>query len=131
MLKTTMRHPALLVAAFLATGSVAMGCGSPTGPTTRPVIVSEPPATPTVTLTVRVLRRSAETPLEGALVHVDKEIGRADALGLCRFSVPSGELMSVNVSATGFMPISAAGVLQSGERWTFWLENADDANQEP
>lgn len=79
------------------------------------------PSVGRVQLTVRVLVRATAEPLAGALVQVSAHTGHTDASGLCRFSVPSGDLVNVDVSANGFGPFGASGVLASDERWTFYL----------
>ena len=128
MSKNDGRLPALLAAGLLVTHGLVTACASPTGPSTTPVssATPQPTATAPVTLTVRVLRRSVETPLEGAVVHVASEAVRADASGICQFSLLPGQLASVEVSAAGFLPLSASGVLHNDERWTFWLEHVED-----
>ncbi len=68
-----------------------------------------------------MLVRATETPLAGALVHVFTDAGRTDESGLCHFSVRPGDLANVDVSAEGFDPLGASGVLASNERWTFYL----------
>jgi hypothetical protein len=77
-----------------------------------------------VQLTVRVLVRSSELPLPGALVLVSAEGGRTDEHGECRFSVRPGDLLYVSASASGFDPLGASGVLANDEQWTFYLTPA-------
>src|SRR5689334_5162892 len=81
----------------------AMGCVSPAGPSSNP-----PPRIPTapeaslVTLTVRVLTRTSELPIEDAMIDVTDTTGRTDETGICTFSVKPGVTADVNVSASGF-----------------------------
>ena len=72
-------------------------------------------------MTIRVLVRATGAPLAGALVHVFDDAGRTDEQGVCHFSVRPGDLANVDVSAKGFDPLGASGVLASDERWTFYL----------
>ena len=75
-----------------------------------------------VMLTVRVLARASETPIEGAIVTVvDHRSYQTDTAGICTFPVESGQMTDVDVTASGYLPIGAGGVLSSDERWTFYL----------
>lgn len=75
-----------------------------------------------VMLTVRVLARASETPIEGAIVTVvDHRSYQTDTAGTCTFPVESGQMTDVDVTASGYLPIGAGGVLSSDERWTFYL----------
>ncbi len=115
-------------AALLLASCVAVGCASPTAPSAPP---AERPSTTlqpaTVTLTVRVLPRSVETPLEGATVKRDAEVGHADAGGVCQFTLRAGDTANIGVSAPGFLPLGASAVLMNDQRWTFYLEPTDTA----
>ena len=110
-------------AVILLASCLAVGCASPTAPSAAPAErPSSAPQPPTVTLTVRVLQRTVETPLEGATVQRDAEVGRADAGGICQFTLRSGDTATVGVSAPGFLPLGASAVLMNDQRWTFYLE---------
>jgi hypothetical protein len=122
------RPSQLLAAAFVAASMFTVGCASPTGPS------QAPPSAPSgdipaarVTLTVRVLARSTEVPLPGAVVQLGGQADRADAGGVCEFTLTPGTMADVDVSAAGYKPMGASAVLQSNERWTFYLEPAASA----
>lgn len=72
-------------------------------------------------LTVRVLARASELPIAGAAVHTLNVHGVTDAQGLCTLPVSTGQELDVNVSADGYQPMGASGVLGNDERWTFYL----------
>ena len=74
-----------------------------------------------VMLTVRVLARTSETPIEGATVTVVDRSYKTDPAGTCTFPVETGHMTDVDVTASGYLPIGAGGVLSSDERWTFYL----------
>jgi hypothetical protein len=115
-----------LIAGVVLTASLLTGaCASPTSPS-----ASAPAAGPgagdtpasSVRLTVRVLTRSSEAPLSAAVVTVDGATSRVDSAGTCEFNVRPGATANVDVSAIGFSPLGASGVLMNDERWTFYLE---------
>lgn len=126
--------------AWIPTGAVAAlalvlttACASPVSPTTaipsRPE-ASNPAPVPTsapVVLTVRVLRRSVETPLPGATVMLGVHAAQVNAEGVCQFSLDAGATAEVEVTAPGFQPLGAIGVLNNDQRWTFYLEPAGSA----
>lgn len=107
---------------------LAAACASPTAPST-PTIPSAPAppqnAPLPVVLTVRVLQRTVATPLPGATVVLGIRTAQSNADGVCTFSLTAGNMADVEVSAPGYQPLSASGVLNSDQRWTFYLETAD------
>jgi len=70
---------------------------------------------------VRVLTRTSEAPIEGAVVTALDRSGRTDATGTCVFSMPSGQMVDVDVSASGYLPMGASAVVANDEHWTFYL----------
>ncbi len=119
------------IGTFLAAALVT-ACASPTAPTSpaSSVVVTVPESAPsadTVTLTVRVFQRGTQTPVAGATVHLDQRTAQADAYGTCEFTMNSGGLANVEVSASGFSPLTVSGILRSNERWTFYLEQQGNA----
>lgn len=79
---------------------------------------------PGITLTVRVLQRTTELPIAGARVRTSTGDGSTDAAGLFVLSVAPGFSTDVDVSAPGYEPMGASGVLADSERWTFYLASA-------
>lgn len=115
-------------AVILLASGITVGCASPTAPSAAPAERPSSAPQPTlVTLTVRVLQRTVETPLEGATVKRDAEVGHADAGGICQFTLRAGDTANVGVSAPGFLPLGASAVLVNDQRWTFYLEPAGAA----
>ncbi len=115
----------LIGSLLLVTSTLAVGCASPSSPSlVRPTGAGagDAPASHMVTLTVRVVARAVETPLPGAVVRTDDGTVQADANGTCQLAVRSGATANVDVSAAGYVPLGASGVLASDERWTFYLE---------
>lgn len=99
-----------------------VGCArmesSPTAPTVTPAATAAP-----LTLTIRVHERSqAETPIAGALVVHESTGLYTDAAGESHIIVQSGRETTIDVSADGYRPMQASAVLNSSERWTFFLE---------
>lgn len=109
----------------LAASMLVGACASPASPT-APAAALGPGAgdvpSSSVRLTVRVLTRTQEAPLPGAVVTVDGTTSKVDAAGTCEFNVRPGAMANVDVSAVGFAPLGASGILQNDERWTFYLE---------
>lgn len=79
------------------------------------------PNIPGATLTIRVLARSSELPIEGALVRHDMESWLTNASGELAIPVPLGQEIAIDVTAAGYQPMGASAVLGSDERWTFYL----------
>jgi hypothetical protein len=87
-------------------------------PSPLPPTVSAP-----LTLTVRVFERStSESPIVGALVVHESTDSYTDGAGESRIVVQSGRETTVRVSAPGYQSMEASAVLNSHERWTFFLE---------
>jgi hypothetical protein len=78
-----------------------------------------------IILTVRVFTRTSEAPIEGAVVTTRDRLGRTDAAGTCVFSMPSGQMVDVDVSAPGYLPMGASAIVASDEHWTFYLETPE------
>jgi hypothetical protein len=114
-------------ASLLAASVVCGACASPTAPSNEaPAPQTAPGAgdvpASSVRLTVRVLIRAQDAPVAGALVTVDGETAKVDAAGTCEFDVRPGAMANVDVTASGFAPLGASGILMNDERWTFYLE---------
>ncbi len=112
-----------LLVALLSATTILAGCASqsPVGPTQAlvyPISASRPQNS---ALTVRVLSRDSEQPIAGAAVQSATTSATTDALGVCTLSVVVGEELEVNVSASGYEPMGASGLLGPNERWTFYL----------
>lgn len=116
--------PAAAASALLCVGLMGSGCTlqSSVAPT-NPVggWESPPSASQTSVLTVRVLARGSEQPIAGAQVRTPTYRTTTGADGLCALTVARGEEMEVSVSAPGYQPMGASGVLGGDERWTFYL----------
>jgi hypothetical protein len=122
----TPRVPASVfrVTAFLAlllTGVTAAGCAR-SGAASTLIAPSSSPAAGALTLTISVHARKSETPIEGALVRYLATGSYTDASGLSSVSVSAGRETTIDVSAAGFGTMTASAVLNSDERWTFFLE---------
>jgi len=102
-----------------------VGCArletSPSAPT-----AALPAAAPApLTLTIRVHERNGgEMPIAGALVIHESTAVYTDAAGESRFLIQSGRETTVDVSADGYRSMQASAVVNSHERWTFFLEPA-------
>lgn len=125
-----MRTTQGFLAVLFVTSWLVTGCASPTAPSTPDVSAPAPvpaggSAAQLVTLTVRVFTRTGKTPLQGALVQMGQSAARVDASGACEFTLTTGTEASVDVSAPGYVPFGASGVLNSSERWTFYLERTN------
>lgn len=70
---------------------------------------------------MHVVTRTSELPIEGAVVIAQDRSGRTDAAGICVFSLPGGQMVDVDVSASGYLPMGASAVVSNGEHWTFYL----------
>jgi hypothetical protein len=79
-------------------------------------------ATSSITLTIRVQARGTEAPIGGALVSHESTPYFTDPSGESRITVEQGEETTIVVSASGYHQMEASGVLNSDERWTFYLE---------
>jgi hypothetical protein len=79
-------------------------------------------ATTSISLTIRVHARGTQAPIGGALVSHESAGYVTDASGESRITVAPGEETTIVVSASGYHPMEASGVLNSDERWTFYLE---------
>jgi hypothetical protein len=113
---------ARVVLALSLTVPALVGCArmesSPTAPTLTPPAVSTP-----LMLTIRVHERSqAETPIAGARVVHESTGLYTDAAGESHIIVQPGRETTIDVSADGYRPMQASAVLNSSERWTFFLE---------
>jgi hypothetical protein len=94
------------------------------GGITAPSEAASPPATSAGTLTIRVLARTTEIPIKGALVQYGAESWLTDASGQLAITVPVGVEIAIDVAAAGYEPMGAAAVLGSDERWTFYLASS-------
>jgi hypothetical protein len=106
----------LLLCATLILAGCAMD--SSVGPSPSTSSLATPQAS---ALTVRVLARTTEEAIAGAIVRSAHSTGTTDVLGICILSVTVGEEVDVDVSATGYETMGASGVLGTNERWTFYL----------
>ena len=109
---------------------VSVACSRPAVTTAPSPLDALPPpsAVQVVALTVRVQTRTTELPIPGALVRHDGNRYYADESGQAIISVTPGRETTIEVSASGFEPMSASAVLANDERWTFYL--APEANPE-
>jgi hypothetical protein len=110
--------------AFVAAASAACATQSPVAPTADTSAPAQSIPT-TGILTVRVLARTSEQPIAGASVLTPTGRATTDAAGVCTLSVSTGETVDVSVSADGYQPMGASGVLNANERWTFYLPLAN------
>lgn len=69
-----------------------------------------------------MLVRGAEAPIAGALVRHEATAHYTNASGESFLAVQSGAETTIDVSASGYHAMQAASVLNSNERWTFYLE---------
>ncbi len=100
------RYVALLIA-----GTVA--CASPHAPS--------PPAS-SHTLTLRVLARTAETPIANATIHQNGVyVGRTDTDGSFALRIQPGWI-GITVIADTYRGFTAEAEVFSDERWSFYLE---------
>jgi hypothetical protein len=105
--------------ALMATALVTGACSSSlTAPSPS---VSPGSATIGVMLTVRVLERTSETPIPGALVSYNGHDTLTDAAGQAIVPVKAGEETAIAVSAQAYESMGASGILSNSERWTFYL----------
>lgn len=113
------------LATIIATGLIAVSSTTCARSPMAPTVPSSTPGpsveVPAATLTVRVLARTSELPIAGAYIETPTTTGSTDAEGTCTLTVPAGQPVDVNVSAEGYEPMGASGVLGSSERWTFYL----------
>jgi hypothetical protein len=113
----------------IALATVLSGCEvfkSSTSPTAPAAAVSSP-SRPFVTiiLTVRVLTRGSEQPVQAATVFRNSAaVGQTDADGMLRAEVLVGVEVSIDVSAPGFVGYGATATVTGPEQWTFYLEPA-------
>lgn len=77
-------------------------------------------------LTVRVLERTSEVPIPGAVVSYDGRETVTDATGQAIVPVKAGEETDIAVSAQAFESMGASAVLNNSERWTFYLVRHSD-----
>jgi hypothetical protein len=75
-----------------------------------------------LTLTIGVYARNSEAPIEGALVRHHATGGYTNAAGELSISVEAGRETTVEASASGYHAMTAAAVVNSDERWKFYLE---------
>jgi hypothetical protein len=111
----------MLLASILSAAVAVCGCS---GGITAPSRVSPAAAaaqTSGATLTIRVLTRTSELPIEGASVRHDTQSWITGPSGELAISVALGEETAIDVTAAGYEPMGAAAVLGSDERWTFYL----------
>jgi hypothetical protein len=78
--------------------------------------------TTAITLTIRVHARGTHAPISGALVSHEAAGYYTDLSGESHIVIVYGEETTIVVSASGYHPMEASGVLNSDERWTFYLE---------
>src|SRR6185369_15895040 len=109
---------ALCAAGMLMTACTSAGVGtSPTAPS-----VTSPAGPASLTLTVRVHARTTESPIAGALVLHDASRFYTDRSGELAFTIDAGKEITVEVSAAGYHPMTAAAIVNSAESWTFFLQ---------
>jgi len=71
---------------------------------------------------IHVYERTSETPISGALIRHHTTGGYTNASGELSISVEAGQETTVEASAAGYRAMTASAVLNSDERWTFFLE---------
>jgi hypothetical protein len=103
----------------LVVACLAGGCSA--APTAPSATVSPGTATLGVMLTVRVLERTSEVPISGAVVSYKGAESFTDAAGEAILPVKAGEETTIAVSARAYEPMGASAVLSNSERWTFYL----------
>lgn len=101
------------------------GCSVTETAFTSPTPVAPPDAAARpAMLTVRVHERTSEVPIAGAFVLYQGTSASTDRTGQVVFEVERGEETTIDVSAQGYEPLSASGVLGGDERWTFYLRTS-------
>jgi hypothetical protein len=106
----------------LSASLAAVACSdSPTAPSPTTPSSAIPAAAPSVALTVRVQARTTELPIPEARVRYGGVYYYADASGQATVSVVAGQETTIDVSADGYEPMGASAILESDERWTFYL----------
>jgi hypothetical protein len=90
-----------------------------TGPTGLALAASAPSAFVTIGVSVRA--RSSESPIQGAAVRHNHRFYYTDVTGQTTITVPSGQDTTIEVWAAGYQWMSASGIANSNERWTFYL----------
>lgn len=118
---------ALLCVGLMGSACTLQSSAAPTSPAAG--WESPPSASQTSVLTVRVLARGSEQPIAGAQVWTSTYRTTTGADGLCALTVARGEEMEVSVSAPGYQPMGASGVLGGDERWTFYLPGNHESVQ--
>jgi hypothetical protein len=118
-----------LLAILLASPSCVNRGGSspaaPTVPSNQPPVTS--PGVTSTALSVRVLTRSLETPIEGASVLQNSSlVGKTNSEGVAEFNVPIGVEFHISVTASGYVGLGSSGTVESSEVWTFYLERAQN-----
>src|SRR5215510_11745877 len=105
---------------------VATGCATEQSSLLAPSAAAAPAHAPanSLTLTISVLVRNSETPIEGALIRHHATGDYTNAQGELSIRVEPGLETAVEVSAPGYHTMTAAAVLNSDERWTFFLAAA-------
>ncbi len=106
----------LCIALTILAGACSRLTTTPTAPSSA--VASSSTA---VTLTVRVLTRSTEAPIAGALVSYNGQGSYTDRSGELLVTVVRGQETTVQVSAAGYAPMTASAVLGGDELWTFYL----------
>lgn len=104
--------------------SAAIAVTACSGGITAPSEAAPAPATSAGTLTIRVLARTTELPINGAVVQYGAESWLTNASGELAITVPVGVEIAIDVTAAGYEPMGAAAVLGSNERWTFYLASS-------
>jgi hypothetical protein len=112
-----------LVRTLCLSASLAAVACSDSRPAPSPTAPSSaiPAAASSVALTVRVQARTTELPIPEARVRYGGVYYYADASGQATVSVIAGEETTIEVSADGYEPMGASAILESNERWTFYL----------
>lgn len=108
-------HAAVLLVLAAGMSSIAACAGTAT-------VVPTGPSPTALTLTIHVAARTSETPIEGALIRHLATGAYTNELGELRISVEAGQETTVEASAAGYRAMTASAVLNSDERWTFFLE---------
>jgi hypothetical protein len=105
----------------LSASLAAVACSDSTTPSPTAPSSAIPAAASSVALTVRVQARTTEQPIPEARVRYGGVYYYADASGQATVSVVAGQETTIDVSADGYEPMGASAILESDERWTFYL----------
>jgi hypothetical protein len=96
---------------------------SPIAPSTPAATPAPSPAVTSTALSVRVLTRASDAPIEGASVLQNANlVGKTNRDGMAQLQVPVGVEFQISVTAAGYVGFGDTGSVQGSEVWTFYLE---------